>query len=195
MTTTLFQASLTALWIAGSPSGSLWAVVLGFTLSGLAFGTYAAISSVLKARNAGRSSVGLLIPENGTPRRTPSVVTSRTLPRMATMAGKGLALMLVGFLINQAWEYNHTFVLWDLRVVAEPGDRVADKVVPADTFYFQRASGPVGQMFPRTFCQKYVPGLHDGYKVEVVVATAEHYPVDCWNVAPGPLGIVYNQGE
>lgn len=106
--------------------------------------------------------------------------------------------VLIGMAVLDLYQYHHTFVLWDLTVMAEPGDIIHSDskviVVPRNTFYFQRASGPVGQMFPRTFCDKFVPGLHDGYHVEIIAATAEHYPIDCWNVAPDPLGIVYTQG-
>jgi hypothetical protein len=107
--------------------------------------------------------------------------------------------VVLGMAAIDLWQYHHTFVVWDLKVVGEPGDVVVDngkpKLVAANTFYFQRKSGPVGQIFPRTFCEKYVPRLHDGYHVEFIAATVEHYPVECWNVAPKPLGIVYTEGE
>jgi hypothetical protein len=124
-------------------------------------------------------------------------VKQKTRTTLANAAKIGMGIVL-GMGAIDLWQYHHTFILWDLTVVAEPGDRInvdgRQTVVPSATFYFQRASGPSGQIFPRTFCPKYVPGLHDGYHVEVIAAAAEHYPIECWNVAPTPLGIVYNVG-
>lgn len=140
--------------------------------------------------------------ENGL--ASPIVTMNLLLKQKARTTLTNVAKITLGIVLGMAaidlWQYHHTFVVWDLKVVAEPGDTVVDakgqpKIVAANTFYFQRASGPVGQVFPRTFCDKYVPGLHDGYHVEFIAATAEHYPIECWNVAPKPLGIVYTEGE
>ena len=139
--------------------------------------------------------------ENGStsPVVTPSLRLKQISRTWMTNTAKVALGVVVGMAAIDLWQYHHTFVVWDLKVVAEPGDVVVDsgrpKLVAANTFYFQRASGPVGQVFPRTFCEKYVPGLHDGYHVEFIAATVEHYPVECWNVAPRPLGIVYTEGE
>lgn len=139
--------------------------------------------------------------ENGS--ITPIVTHRVRLKQMARTTLTNTAKVALGVVLGMAaidlWQYHHTFVVWDLKVVAEPGDQIVYNkkplTVPPATFYFQRASGPIGQVFPRTFCDKYVPDLHNGYHVEFIAATAEHYPVDCWNVAPKPLGIVYTQGE
>jgi|SRR5579859_1618424 len=132
----------------------------------------------------------------------PTVTSSVRFKQAARTTLTNMAKVALGLVLGMAtidlWQYHHTFVVWDLNVVAEPGDTVVEngrpKIVAANTFYFQRASGPVGQTFPKTFCDKYVPDLHDGYHVEFIAATVEHYPVDCWNVAPKPLGIVYTGG-
>lgn len=132
----------------------------------------------------------------------PIVTHSVRLKQMARTTLTNMAKVALGLVLGMAaidlWQYHHTFVVWDLNVIAEPGDTVVEnghpKIVAANTFYFQRASGPTGQVFPKTFCDKYVPDLHVGYHVEFIAATVEHYPVDCWNVAPKPLGIVYTGG-
>jgi len=133
---------------------------------------------------------------------SPIVTMGVQLKQKARTTLTNTAKIALGVVLGMAtidlWQYHHTFVVWDLNVVAEPGDTVVEngrpKIVAANTFYFQRTSGPVGQTFPKTFCEKYVPDLHVGYHVEFIAATVEHYPVDCWNVAPKPLGIVYTGG-
>lgn len=133
---------------------------------------------------------------------SPVATTHQRLKQVARTWLTNTAKVALGIVLGMAtidlWQYHHTYVVWDLNVIAEPGDTVVEnghqKIVAANTFYFQRASSPAGQVFPKTFCDKYVPDLHVGYHVEFIAATAEHYPVDCWNVAPKPLGIVYTGG-
>ena len=101
---------------------------------------------------------------------------------MATLAGKVFAILAVGWLAHDAWEYHNTFVLWDLKVVAQENQY---------TYDLQRASEPIGQVFPFEFCGDYVPDMKVGDHIEVIAGTNRTFPVRCHSVAAGPLGIVY----
>src|SRR5258708_13744631 len=91
--------------------------------------------------------------------------------------------VLLGMAAIDLWQYHHTFVLWDLKVIEQKS---------TDTFVFQKWSQPVGQMFPFTFCSQYIPGLRVGDHVDVIVATQQYFPIRCQNVAPKPHGIAYH---
>jgi hypothetical protein len=106
-----------------------------------------------------------------------------------------LALLVIGWMARDSWEFHHTFVLTDVSTIAEPGDSITvnghTEIVAENTWWFQRNAPPVGQAFPFTFCKDYVPALKTGNHVEVIVYTTRTVPVSCFSVRSTPLGIVY----
>lgn len=118
-------------------------------------------------------------------------ISGNMMPRVAY----AVALVALGWLGRDSWEYHHTFVLTDLTTIAEPGDRITvegrQETVAENTWWFQRNASPVGQAFPFTFCNDYIPALKRGQHVEVIVYAARKMPVECSTVASNPLGIIY----
>jgi hypothetical protein len=106
-----------------------------------------------------------------------------------------IALISIGWLGHDSWEFHHTFVLTDLATIAQPGDTINFRgrveIVADNTWWFQRNTEPVGQAFPATFCKDFVPGLRRGHRVEVVVYSIPGVMSDCWTIASNPLGIIY----
>lgn len=106
-----------------------------------------------------------------------------------------VALVTIGWLGRDSWEFHHTFVLTDLSTIAQPGDTIVVRgkveVVAEDTWWFQRNSEPIGQAFPGTFCKDFVPGLKRGDHVDVIVYSVPGILRNCWTVRSTPLGIIY----
>lgn len=184
----LFSLCLMVVSTIGKPSSLLWALVSVFLALTFSLAGWSALKYAVRKKWIAMKSQNIITKE---------------LALNTIKAGQMMSLILtaisVGWLIHDAWEYHHTYIFWDMTVKAEPGDTVFIQgrpvVVPLNTFYLQKSSGPQnGEMIPHTYCNKFVPGLHDGYQVEVEVSTIEQYPSSCWNVSKRPLGIVYNQG-
>jgi hypothetical protein len=107
-----------------------------------------------------------------------AVISKRTL-QMA-------ALVSLGWILNDWWDFHHLYINWNVDVIAKKSDY---------SYTFQRLTEPVGQSFPFDLCaQSYIPDLHVGDHVEVVVATTS-IPTGCYHLTKNPLGIVYTRKE